>query len=498
MPQFLQTKWLPYLLLVLLAIPLFYLNVHEQHSWGGDDYALYIKEADNISKGIPFYKTNFVFYDRNITYSPPQYPPGFPLLLAPVVKVWGLAIKPMLCFITVMVVAFMLAAFAWLRKRGVGDVAGICISLLLGYSWFVVDTKDQVLSDIPCLLFTMLYFSLRRAGKYSWVRVATMVACAEMAMLIRTQSVLILGAEILFLLYAIACDLYNRRKIDKSMLLPAMYIVPGVVVLNLILSKTVFYVPSAASSFYANYLGTALHDGVVTLFRNSVNFVMEVLNGCFYYPTDHGFRTALVTIMQGAGLTLCLAGFVMSVSRRLSIEDIFFALMLVMMLYYPIHDKRYFLPAIAMVYYYCYYALKTILPAITTVQPRTAGVAITVIVLFTGLKYLRETTATQVGYVPGNKDRKAFAYLATHVADNELILFSRPRFLTLYTNKRAMVQAWLLPMEQNRQIFDSMQVKYALTVKGLADDFNNHYLHEVQQPLDSVVIADGYTLYRLR
>lgn len=498
MPQFLQTKWLPYLLLVLLAIPLFYLNVHEQHSWGGDDYALYIKEADNIGKGIPFYKTNFVFYDRNITYSPPQYPPGFPLLLAPVVAVWGLSIKPMLCLITAMVVAFMLAAFAWLRRRGVGDVAAICISLLLGYSWFVVDTKDQVLSDIPCLLFTMLYFAVRTTGKQPWWRIVALILLAEMAMLIRTQSVLILGAEVIFLVGTIVYYLYRNRSINTSALFPAVYVVPGVLVLNFVLSKTVFYVPSAASSFYTNYLGTALHDGVVTLFRNSVNFVMEVLNGCFYYPTDHGFRTALVTIMQGAGLTLCLAGFAISASRRLSIEDIFFALMLVMMLYYPIHDKRYFLPAIAMVYYYFYYALKAILPAVTKVRPRTVGIAITVIVLFTGLKYLRETTATPVGYVPGDNDRKAFAYLAAHVADNELILFSRPRFLTLYTNKRAMVQAWLLPMEQNRRIFDSMQVKYALTVKGLADDFNNHYLHEVQQPLDSVVIADGYTLYRLR
>ncbi len=498
MPQLPQTKWLPYLLLVLLAIPLFFLNVHQQHSWGGDDYALYIKEADNISKGIPFYKTNFVFYDRNITYSPPQYPPGFPLLLAPVVKVYGLSIKPMLCLITAMTVAFMLTAFFWLRKRGVGDVAGLCISLLLSYSWFLVDTKDQVLSDIPCLLFTMLYFAVRTTGKHSWWRIAGLILFAEMAMLIRTQSVLILTAEAMFMVGAVLYDLYRTRTFNKTALFPTVYVIPGVLVLNFILSKTVFYVPSAASSFYANYLGTALQDGVVTLFRNSVNFVMEVLNGCFYYPTDHGFRTAMVTIMQGAGLTLCLTGFVISISRKPSVEDIFFVLMLVMMLYYPIHDKRYFLPAIALVYYYCYYALKTILPAITGIRPRTIGIGITVLILFAGFKYLKETTAQPTGYVPGDNDRKAFAYLATHVADNDIILFSRPRFLTLYTNKRSMVQAWLLPMAQNRQIFDSMQVKYALTVKGLADDFNHHYLHKVQQPLDSVVIADGYTLYRLR
>jgi hypothetical protein len=105
---------LPLILLLICTIPLFFMNVHEKHSWGGDDYALYIKEAENISEGKPFYKTGFVFYDRNICYSPPQYPPGFPLLLAPIVKYGGgVSIKALCYYNTAIIAAMMLVAFAW-------------------------------------------------------------------------------------------------------------------------------------------------------------------------------------------------------------------------------------------------------------------------------------------------------------------------------------------------------------------------------------------------
>ena len=471
--------------------------MHQGHSWGGDDYALYIKEAENISKGIPFYKTGFVFYDRNICFSPPQYPPGFPLLLAPIVKIWGLSILPMCYFNTVLLVALILTVFAWLRKQ-MGDLSAICISLLIGYSGIMIDIKQSVWSDLPCLLFVMLYLLYRRAAVFKPLRILLLMALATMAVMIRTQAILLIGAEVLLLLSNAGMALYKRQPLNKSILLPGAYIIIGVTALHFVVNRFIFYTPTSAGGFYLNYLKEVAHTGIPTLFRNNVNFLIQTINGFFYYETDNGFRTALVTMMQSAGLSFTLIGFVVSVRKGIKIEDIFFCLMIGLMLYYPIHDSRYFLPAIAIVYYYCYLALQKILPALSSVSTRKTGVAITLACLLTGLRYMKSTTNPPVGYVPATKDFQAFRYIQTHVNDSDIILFSRPRFLTLYTNKKSMVQAWLLPLEENHKIFDSMHVKYALTVKGLADDFNNHYLSEVQHPIDSVVIAEGYTLYRLR
>ena len=87
----LQNKYIPYLLLVLLSVPLFFLNIHNVHSWG-DDFAQYIKEAQNLAHGRPFYESGYIYNKYNPEYAPAQYPPGYPLLLWPVVKIWGIAI----------------------------------------------------------------------------------------------------------------------------------------------------------------------------------------------------------------------------------------------------------------------------------------------------------------------------------------------------------------------------------------------------------------------
>src|SRR4051794_26067874 len=77
-------KYLPYLVLLLLSIPLFFMNIHEGHALG-DDFAQYIKEAMNIAHGKPFYESNYIYNKYNTEYAPAQYPPGFPLMLAPVI-----------------------------------------------------------------------------------------------------------------------------------------------------------------------------------------------------------------------------------------------------------------------------------------------------------------------------------------------------------------------------------------------------------------------------
>src|SRR5262245_45027920 len=100
-------KNFPLIFLLLCSIPLFFLNIHNGHSPGGDDYAQYIKEAQNLANGLPYFRSNYVFNKYNFFYSPPQYPPGFPLLLAPVIKVWGIAIKPMCYFNTVIAICLL-------------------------------------------------------------------------------------------------------------------------------------------------------------------------------------------------------------------------------------------------------------------------------------------------------------------------------------------------------------------------------------------------------
>lgn len=490
-------KYLPFLLLILFSIPLFFLNIHEGHSWGGDDYAQYIKEAQNIAQGKPYYQSGYIFNPQNISYAPPQYPPGFPLLLASVVKIWGLAIKPMCYFNSILVAVLMLVCFAYFRKFA-SVVASFCLALLIAYSGYMLDIKQCVWSDLPCLLFIMLYLLYRNATIFKPWRIVALILFATMALLIRTQAILIIGAEVLLLFFTYIKKIITHEKMEKKAFLPGFCIIAGVGILSFIVNRFIFYAPSTASGFYVRYLTEVLHTGIIPLFRNNINFLLQTINGFFFYETDNGFRTALVTLMQSAGLVLSITGFYVTISKRLAIEDIFFVLMAILMLYYPLHDSRFFLPVIALLYFYAYIALKKILPAITKIPLRKAAIILTVTCLLTGLKYMKTTLEPPIGYVPAAKDYEAFKYISEHVNDSDIIIFSHPRLLSLYTNKRSMIFAWLLPMKENHKIFDSMKVKYVLNVKGLGDQFMLQYFAAIQHPKDSVTIADGYTLYTLR
>lgn len=483
-------------ILALLGLPLFFLNIHEGHSIGGDDYAQYIKEAQNIAAGRHFYTSHYVFNPFNNCYAPPQYPPGFPLLLAPVIKIWGLAIRPMCYFNSVIALLLLFCFHAYFRKY-TGRVAAIAIAVLVTYSGILIDMKEAVLSDGTSLLFVMLYLLLRRAGSWRWPRMLLLVLCAAMAILIRTQSILLLFAEIIFLLMALlglSRDGWPVRKALSS-LLP---VIGGTVVAVVFFNKVVFYCPSSAAGFYVDFLKATYTKGLLTVVRDNCNFFLQAIQSFFHYNTDNSIRTAMVTVIEDTGLILCMLGFAISVARKPAFHDVFFMLVCGMVLYYPIHDTRYFLPVIAIVYYYCLLALRRIIPSLTGVKPLYIGLGMAVIVIFAGARHLRATLMPPVGYIPGDNDRQAFHYIDTHISDDDIIVCARPRMITLYTNKKCMIHAWQLPMQRNKEIFDSMKVKYLLVQSFIAEDYYREYLTGYEHPLDSLKIADKYMLYRLR
>ena len=126
-----------YGLLLLLSVPLFFLSISDEHSWG-DDFAQYIKEALNIAQGKPFYTSGYIYNPYNPLYAPPQYPPGFPLLLAPVVRYFGVAIRPMLYFNSLLCAVLILTAYKFFKQR-MGALKAVLLSLAVGYSNYIIN-----------------------------------------------------------------------------------------------------------------------------------------------------------------------------------------------------------------------------------------------------------------------------------------------------------------------------------------------------------------------
>ena len=497
--RFAQHKYLPYGLLALLAVPLFFLSIYDVHSWG-DDFAQYIKEALNIAHGKPFYLSGYIYNPWNTIYAPPQYPPGYPLLLAPVVKIWGISYRAMAYFNTCLTVCLLFSLFSYFRKHS-SMVTALCLSVLITYSGYLIGLKGNVLSDIPCLLFITLYPNVRNAETHSRKRILLLVVLAVAALLIRTQAIVLLAAECIYMVFSVAQKIIKERKFTVKHFTgqPSVYIVSGSFVLYFFLDKVIFRTPVNSSAFYGHYLDSTLQHSLIDAAKNNFDALVKVIPVFFHYDTYYNFPKAFMSLIESVAVAFVFTGFFISIKKRLAFDDVFFVLMSLLIMYFPYHDPRYFLPAVPLLFYYCFVTIKTLLPVITRIDARIVAVVVTLLYLQLGEDFLKKA-ATEVpqGCIPQQKELVAFSYISALVNDYDIIVFTRPRVLALYTNKKSINVSWELSHAQNKVVFDSLQVKYMLVGDGLDEDYFKTYLRNIQHPVDSVRISSGYTLYSLR
>ncbi len=155
MKQRVNSSWLILGLCSVLFIFVNTLTIKDGHNWG-DDFSQYIRHAENIVQGKPY--AGGIMLEKWVVV-----PPGFPLLLAPLVKLFGLnfsALKWLNVFFWQLYVIFV---FLLARER-LGERIALGISLVfLTAPWFFV-FKQNVLSDIPFLFFITV--ALWSAEKY--------------------------------------------------------------------------------------------------------------------------------------------------------------------------------------------------------------------------------------------------------------------------------------------------------------------------------------------
>ncbi len=146
-----------YFSLMIGAMAALMFAAHRSGHWWGDDWALYIRQANGLLDGNPgrvFTENLFaVERSRGADFSPPLYPWGFPLLLAPFIAVLGadvdrLAIVPVLC-----ACVFACAWFTLARRR-IGPVAAAVGVLAVTLTPLLFSWTELIQSEWPFLAVT--------------------------------------------------------------------------------------------------------------------------------------------------------------------------------------------------------------------------------------------------------------------------------------------------------------------------------------------------------
>jgi hypothetical protein len=155
-----HVRWLWVFAPLIVSIILIGKSIQPGHNWGGD-FALYIQQSEYILKGNlhELYELNkFAMDESQYAVGPYLYPTVFPVMLIPVELINGrdfVAMKWLCAFCFL----FSIAVFAKMlfNRETPNPLIAMIIAMMAFHSGWVTFT-DQVLSDLPFLLFVMLTF----------------------------------------------------------------------------------------------------------------------------------------------------------------------------------------------------------------------------------------------------------------------------------------------------------------------------------------------------
>jgi hypothetical protein len=433
-------------LLVIVLVGVFYLStMRSGHDWG-DDFSMYILHARNIALGRDYTNTGFI-------YNPVYYnirgeePPVFPLMLAPVFKVYGLNLRAMqLEMIAIFLLACM-AIFLTLKT----ELAPLTLTGLLaalGFNFFYWNFKENILSDFPfmllsygCLFLTQLLYQKNLTEKHPWLAAAVIGSTIYLTYATRVIGVVLLLGVILFDLVRVrkptrfqvgivgvftALALLQERLLHHVTIEVTQVISGSTAVLRALPQNSLFQHVAILASMYPTDL---VHDLVKN--TSSYSGLLEVLwsNGAYDWLGITLFLVISALAVVGFGARV----------KNSTILEIFVVLYTLPVLAWPLPDDRYLFPVIPL---YLFYALVGISRIRPYGQEWISSIATAILLGAILVCYVKGYAAFNSGPLPTGVGKETsiqlFDFVKSTPADS-VFVFRKPRALTLFTERAASV-----------------------------------------------------------
>ena len=397
---------------IAVLVGLFYVaTIRTGHDWG-DDFALYIQHARNIAAGAPYAETGYIYNPHNPAVGPRTYPPGFPLLLAPVVMVFGLDLQPMKVVIVLCFVGTLLL-LPHVFQRDVPPRFTAALILVMGLNPFFWDFKDEVLSDIPFLFFTLL--SLYAFQRWRKVPLAGLAAAAAIAT--RTLGVVLIPCFIV-------SDLLQLRRVRRETVLAC-----GIAVALLLLQRLF---GAQDGSYFDTFTVTPAVVG-----RNIVDY-LRALSDIW----DNGYSgigrklVFLVTVgLAGFGYFRAVRG--IGESRGPTVVEIFPVLYVIPVMLWPAYQgTRFLIPLIPFYLYYCLLGIRGLESALAP-RRHVALAFLAIVALVYGARYSTLRYGPLPDGVAAPESVELFRFVKQNTSPQDIFVFSKPRALALFTGRRA-------------------------------------------------------------
>lgn len=488
-------------LIILTFMPLLCIDNRSSHDWG-DDFAQYIHQAANLTRGIPQSETGFIYSQENYI-GPRAYPPGFPILLAPVYAVFGNTILAFTVWISLFCFLLAFLVLAFYRKMFSPGVALILAIILIYNPQFLV-FKQEIMSDIPFTVFLVLAFLLYpkvKPGEYRSILLFGLVT--GFLLLIRSVGFVLLVAMVIDQ----GLEIYKTRKASRlvqGIKIPLIRQLPFPALLVLIplmiyfaVNTLILRIPSSGSlTDYLNFYYSG--DFLSTIPQNLVQYV-EVFR--FMYTPTLGDFHFIALISGSVCLTMAVFGFIRKLSRDPELFDFFFIIYLLILLLFPNNYSafRLLLPVGFILLYYIALGFKMIsIPFLIPGSKRVTVVGLFMILLFLPGLVMVFTSRNTVLEGPQQKTAvQAFDYIRKNLPDSAAIVFFKPRALALYTGKQGIVD----PITPDPTLIYTQLTKanadYVLVHTDLTGEPMKRYVRTLKTRASLIWKNPKYRLYKI-
>ena len=403
--------------LAVAAASLYLLTLREGHDWG-DDFALYIAHARNLAEGKPYAATSYVYNPAFAEMSPPAYPPGYPVLLAPVYALFGLNFTAMKVLNILLFAAFVLLCPLGFRRQ-LPPVALVVLTILIAFHPEFWKLRDDIITEMPFLLF--LYAALFAMN--TWVgpdqptlslpRAVGIGVLMFWASAIRTVGILLVPSLLL-------AELVTYRRVRWRTLL-----VLGVCLGLKVLQTMVF----GGEGGYLDQVTGLATAAVRNLRLNAGAYLSLWHNGVSRWG-----QFGLAALVSG----LALVGYVVRCCKGATVLEIFPVVYTPVILAWPaFQGNRFMLPLVPLI---LFFALVGAITCAEALRPRVVASACVGLGALIAAAYLG--TYLQADYGPlreGIHQAEAqdlFRFVREHTPPDAVVLFQKPRALALLTDRR--------------------------------------------------------------
>ena len=404
-------------LLVALALA-FLLTMRAGHDWG-DDFALYLHHARNLAEGKPYASVGLIDNPNVPHLGPLFYPPGFPWMLAPAVRIYGLNFTLLKAEMVLTFVLGLLFCFLLFEER-LPPAWTLSAIALIGANPVFWKRSTEVLADYPFLMVAygglwLIHAVYRRTKDQPplWMAVP-FGAAIYLAYAVKPHGIAVAGA---FAIY----ELLRARRIRPILPVTACVAAAGAVAQLMLVGR----------------------DSRYTLFNFSPKWL-----ACSVAGNVKGYREWWLTgyvpassyILFAAVVALTALGIWRSRRAGIRVYDLFALLYMLVVIAYPVVVERYLIPVVPVLMLYLVIGLRDFTEAMPAAGARAvlAGAAAAAVFSYGTIYAKADRGPIREGIF--DPDFAALCrYIKTRTPPGSRIVFRKPRLLTLVTDRPAAV-----------------------------------------------------------